>query len=76
MSMHHSEETHKQLVARVPQATGRELPEWFAALEQGPSLMRFEERVNWLQDEHNIAHSHACAIVHEYDKQRANRKIS
>jgi hypothetical protein len=38
--------------------------------------MRFEERVNWLQDEHNIAHSHACAIVHEYDRQRASRKIS
>jgi hypothetical protein len=76
MSMHHSEETHKQLLARVPQATGRDLPEWFKAIEQGPSLMRFEERVNWLQDEHGIPHSHARAIVHEYDRQRASRKIS
>ena len=52
MSLHHSEETHQQLVARIPGATGRNLPEWFRELEEGPGLMRFEERVNWLRDEH------------------------
>jgi hypothetical protein len=76
MSLHHSEATHEQLLARVPQATGRELPEWFRALEDGPSLLRFEERVNWLRDEHNLAHGHATAIVHEHDKRRAARSFS
>ncbi len=76
MSLHHSEATHQQLLARVPQATGRELPEWFRALEDGPSLLRFEERVNWLRDEHNLAHGHATAIVHEHDKRRAARSFN
>jgi hypothetical protein len=76
MSLHHSEATHQQLLARVPQATGRELPAWFRALEDGPSLLRFEERVNWLRDEHNLAHGHATAIVHEHDKRRAARSFS
>jgi hypothetical protein len=76
MSLHHSEETHHQLVARVPQVTGRDLPEWFTALEAGPGLLRFDERVNWLRDEHNLSHGHATAIVHEHDKRRAQRKTS
>jgi hypothetical protein len=74
MSLHHSEATHQQLLERVPQATGRELQAWFSAIEDGPSLLRFEERVNWLRDEHAISHGHATAIVHEYDKRRAARK--
>ena len=76
MSLHHSDETHQQLIARVPQVTGRDLPEWFVALDDGPALLRFEERVNWLADEHGIPHGHASAIVHEHDKRRAHRKIS
>lgn len=76
MSLHHSEETHQQLVARIPGATGRELPEWFRELEDGPGLVRFEERVNWLRDEHGLSHGHATAIVHEHDMIRAQRKIS
>ena len=75
MTLHHSEETHQQLLAKVPQVTGRELPEWFRALEAGPSLLRFEERVNWLRDEHGIAHGHATAIVHEHNKRRAARSF-
>ncbi|MDP9398609.1 MAG: DUF4287 domain-containing protein [Actinomycetota bacterium] len=75
MSLHHSEETHQQLVARVPQATGRGLRDWFRELEDGPGLLRFEERVNWLRVEHGIAHGHATAIVHEHDKVRANRSF-
>ena len=59
MSLHHSEATHQQLIARVPQVTGRDLPEWFVALDDGPALLRFEERVNWLRDEHGIPHGHA-----------------
>ena len=75
MSLHHSEETHQNLVARIPHATGRDLPEWFKALESGPAFLRFEERVNWLRDEHGLAHGHATAIIHEHDKQRASRSF-
>jgi hypothetical protein len=75
MTLHHSEETHQQLLAKVPEVTGREIPEWFRALEDGPSLLRFEERVNWLRDEHGIAHGHATAIVHEHNKRRAARSF-
>jgi len=74
MSLNHSEATHEQLIARVPQATGRDLPEWFRALDDGPGLLRFDERVNWLRDEHNLSHGHATAIVHEFDKRRGARR--
>lgn len=70
MSLNHSPETHQNLLARVPSATGRELREWFAALDNGPSLLRFEERVNWLRAEHDLPHGYATAIVHEFDKRR------
>ena len=72
--LNHSEETHANLVARLPQATGREVTDWFSTLEDGPALMRFEERVHWLQDEHELPHGYATAIVHEYDLQRAARR--
>ena len=72
--LNHSEETHANLVARLPQATGREVGDWFSTLENGPALMRFEERVHWLQDEHELPHGYATAIVHEYDLQRAARR--
>jgi hypothetical protein len=73
--MHHSEETHQQLLERVPSATGKDLKEWFSALEAGPALSRFDDKVNWLRDEFAIAHGHASAIVHEHDKVRAARKL-
>ena len=72
--LHHSEETHTELLARVPTHTGRELSEWFEAVENGPSLTRFEERVNWLRDEHDLPHGYATAIVHEHDKIRLARR--
>jgi hypothetical protein len=70
MSLHHTPETHKTLIDRVPQVTGRDLPHWFQQLESGPALLRFEERVNWLRDEHNLPHGYASAIVHEQDLRR------
>jgi hypothetical protein len=73
MSLNHSDETHRNLLARVPRVTGRDLPEWFAALESGPSFLRFDDRVRWLRDEHGLAHGHATAIVHEHDLRRAAR---
>ena len=76
MGVHHSEETHANLLARVPQATGRDLKEWFHCVEDGPSFTRFDERVHWLLDEHEVSHGLAVAIVHEYDRQRAARRSS
>ena len=76
MGLHHSEETHQQLIARIPKATGREVPEWLQALEAGPWQARFEDRVNWLRDEHGLSHGHASAIVHEHDLKRASRLSS
>jgi hypothetical protein len=74
-SLHHSEETHANLVARLPQVTGKAMTEWFQVVQDGPSLTRFEERVHWLQDEHELPHSYATAVVHEYDKVRAARRV-
>ena len=76
MTLHHSEETHQQLVDRVPSVTGRELSDWFATLEDGPTFSRFDERVKWLQDEHSLSHGYATAIVHELDKVKAARKLA
>lgn len=75
MSLNHSEDTHQQLLARIPTATGRDIPEWFRRLEAGPGLLRFEERVNWLRDEHELPHGYASAIVHEHDKRRSQRSF-
>ena len=73
MALHHSEETHQMLVARIPEATGRSLQEWLGQLDAGPGFLRFDERVRWLRDEYNLAHGHATAIVHEFDLKRAHR---
>jgi len=51
MSLMHSPDMHKSLIARIPTQTGRELAEWFTHLEAGPAFFRREERANWLADE-------------------------
>jgi hypothetical protein len=73
MALHHSEETHRQLVERIPSATGRDLKEWFGHLDDGPGMLRFDERVSWLRDEFGLAHGHATAIVHEHNLRKAQR---
>ena len=73
MPLHHSKETHSKLVERIPRVTGRELHDWLATVEDGPSLSRFEEGVNWLRDEHGVPHGHATAIIHEHRRRRAAR---
>jgi hypothetical protein len=70
MSLHHSTETHQNLLERIPEVTGRQLPHWFEALDNGPALLRFEERVTWLKDEHDLPHGYATALVHEHDRKR------
>jgi hypothetical protein len=73
MSLTHSPDLHKSLIARIPLQTGRDLAEWFGHLESGPSFLRREERVNWLADEHNICDRYAAAIVHEWELLRRRR---
>ena len=73
MSLNHSEETHRNLVARIPKATGKDLQEWFKDLEAGPAFLRCDDRVKWLRSEHGLSHGHATAIVHEHDLRRAAR---
>jgi hypothetical protein len=75
MPLHHTAETHQSLLARIPNVTGRQLQQWFECLDNGPGLVRFDERVNWLRDEHDISHGYAVAIVQEHDMRRAaNRR--
>lgn len=73
MSLTHSPDMHKSLIARIPFVTGREIGEWFRHLESGPAFLRCDERANWLADEHGISHGYANAIVHEYELQRRTR---
>ncbi|WAX79662.1 DUF4287 domain-containing protein [Streptomyces sp. KMM 9044] len=76
MSQVLSEETHRNLLARIPHCTGREVSDWLRTVEEeGPSLFRFEEKVSWLRHEYDLAYGHAKAIVHEYDLRRAARHL-
>ncbi|MDG4859193.1 DUF4287 domain-containing protein [Streptomyces sp. T-3] len=75
MSLVFSEETHRNLLARIPHCTGREVSDWLRAVEDGPSFLRNEEKVSWLRGEYNLAYGHAKAIVHEYDMRRAARRL-
>jgi hypothetical protein len=70
MSLMHSPDTHRSLIARIPSVTGRTLSEWFTHVESGPAFFRREERANWLADEHGICDHYAAAIVREYEIQR------
>ena len=73
LSLFHSPEMHKNLIARIPTVTGRDLREWFRSLENGPAFLRCTERAHWLADEHGLTHGYASAIVHEYEIQRSIR---
>lgn len=75
MSQIFSEETHRNMLSRIPHVTGREVGDWLRAVDEGPALFRFEERVTWLKNEHNISSGHAKAIIHEYDLRRAARQF-
>jgi hypothetical protein len=76
MSLMHTPDMHKSLIARIPLQTGRELAEWFNHLESGPAFYRREERANWLADEHGICDRYAAAIVHEWEVNRGRRRLS
>lgn len=73
MSLTHSPETHKNLIARIPTVTGLQLREWFSRIESGPAFLRSIEWAQWLSDEHGLSHGYASAIVHEYEVRRRTR---
>jgi hypothetical protein len=73
LSLNHSPETHTKLIARIPQVTGRDIPEWFTTIENGPSFVRCDERSNWLADEHGLSHGYAAALVREHERTRRAR---
>lgn len=67
-------DTHQNMLARIPDRTGRDLADWMRAVDEGPALFRFEEKVSWLRREHpELSHGQAKAIIHEYDLRRAAR---
>ena len=72
MSVHHSDETYANLVARLPQATGRDVKEWCQVVEDGPSFSAPDETVHWLQDEHGLA-AQLCQGDHPRVRQAARR---
>ena len=76
MSLHHSEQTQRNLLARLPEVTGRALPDWFREIDAGLALLRFEERVYWLRSEFNLSYGYASALVHEHDVYRAARAFA
>ena len=76
MSLHHSEQTQRNLLARLPEVTGRALTDWFREIDAGPALVRFEERVFWLRSEFNLSYGYASALIHEHDVYRAARAFA
>lgn len=75
MSVEFSEQTHRNMIDRIPRATGRELSDWLRTVDDGPSLVRFEEKVSWLLGAHELSYGQAKAIIHEHDLRRAARKF-
>ncbi|MFF3215164.1 DUF4287 domain-containing protein [Streptomyces sp. NPDC002886] len=75
MSVEFSEQTHRNMIDRIPRSTGRELSDWLRTVEDGPSLVRFEEKVSWLLGAHELSYGQAKAIIHEHDLRRAARKF-
>lgn len=75
MSQTFSDQTHQNLLARIPHCTGREVSDWLRAVDDGPALFRFEDKVSWLRGEHELSYGHAKAIIHEHDLRRAARHL-
>lgn len=73
MPLNHSIEMHNGVLQRVPEITGRQIPQWFETLDDGPALLRFEDRVSWLRGEYDMPLGYAQAIVHEHDLRRVRR---
>ncbi|GHI89299.1 DUF4287 domain-containing protein [Streptomyces xanthophaeus] len=75
MSVEFSEQTHRNMIDRIPRTTGRDMSDWLRAVDEGPSLVRFEEKVSWLLGAHELSYGQAKAIIHEYDLRRAARRF-
>jgi hypothetical protein len=75
MSLNRSPRTHQSLIERIPRSTGHDVRHWLDRLNEGPALLRFSERVNWLRDIYGLPHPYAAAVVHEADLRRGAIRI-
>ncbi|MBX6389108.1 MAG: DUF4287 domain-containing protein [Frankia sp.] len=75
MSLYRSAQTHHTLIERLPKITGHDVEHWLRRLDEGPSLLRFTERVNWMRDQYDLPHCYAAALVHEADLRRAALRV-
>jgi hypothetical protein len=76
VSLMYSVETHHNLLSRIPAVTGRPIDDWLKAVDDGPALLRCEEKIDWLRREYGISYGYAKALVHEYDLRRAAARMS
>lgn len=76
MSLMYSPATHQNILSRIPSVTGRDIHDWLQAVDDGPGLVRCEEKIDWLRREYDLSYGYAKAIVHEHDLRRAARKLA
>ncbi|MCB5179070.1 DUF4287 domain-containing protein [Streptomyces antimicrobicus] len=75
MSVEFSEQTHRNMIDRIPLTTGRDLSDWLRTVDEGPSLVRFEEKLSWLRGAYELSYGQAKAIIHEHGLRRAARRL-
>jgi len=74
MPVQHSATTHASLIEKVPSVTGHDVEYWMKCLQDGPGLLRVEERASWLRDEHELPPPFAAALVHEHNLRRGAQR--
>ncbi|CAM5647299.1 hypothetical protein SHIRM173S_03793 [Streptomyces hirsutus] len=66
MSQVLSEETHRNMLARIPHCTGREVSDWLRTVEEeGPLPLPLRGEGQLAPPRYDLAYGHAKAIVHE-----------
>lgn len=73
--MQHSPTTHASLIEKVPSVTGHDVAFWMRCLDDGPGLLRVDERAGWLRDEHDLPYPFAAALVHQHELRRGAQRI-
>ena len=61
MSHVFSEETHRNLLSRIPHCTGREISDWLRTVDEGPASSASTRRSAGCASEHDLAYGHAKA---------------
>jgi hypothetical protein len=76
VTLMYSAETHQNLISRIPGVTGRTMDDWLHVVADGPSLIRCEEKIEWLRREYELSYGYAKAIIHEFDLRRAAARMT